>query len=131
MVSIRALTCALALLASAGCGEILGEVDRANELASKPTGNRPPPPAGAARPGMKRPATPPAEESGDEGVVAKLVSQAQSMLGLGGKDEHRRLPPDPNDPMVMCRLGGSTSFMLKSGCINRRGSVIASKGVPR
>ena len=50
--------------------------------------------------------------------------------GLGDAPKDSRRPPDHNDPMVSCRLGGSISFMLKSGCVNRRGTVIASKGVP-
>lgn len=130
MCRIASLAFTLALLTAVGCGEILGEVDRANELASKPTGNRPAPAAGAVRPGAKRPTPPPAQEEAP-GAAEKLVSQVQSLLGLGGAPKDGRLPPDPNDPMVLCRLDGSTSFMLKSGCIHRRGTVVASKGVPR
>lgn len=110
---------AVALL-GAGCGEILNEVDKANELAGKPSGNRPAGPA----PGEK--AAPKAEAEGPG-----LVDRVQGLLGWKEPGEGGRRPPDPNDPMVLCKLNGSTGYMLKSGCVNRRGTVLASKGVPR
>jgi hypothetical protein len=126
-----ALLVMLALL-GAGCGEILKEIDNANDLAGKPTGNRPGAAPGkapaAARSGTPAPAGAPKPEETKE--APGIVAQVQAWLGLDGEAKDRRRPPDPNDPMVVCRLGGSTSFMLKSGCLNRSGSVVASKGVP-
>ena len=133
--AMSALRFRLAALALAGllvsaCGDILDEVDKANELASKPSGNRPVAPVPGAKPGAAPPsqAGPPAKA---EGEGPGLLDRVQGLLGLGEPREGSRLPPDPNDPMVLCRLDGSTGFMLKSGCINRRGTVLASKGVPR
>jgi hypothetical protein len=127
---------ALAALLAAGCGDILDEINNANDLASKPSGNRPSPAAGQARPPGKVAVKPgaaapagapkPAEAKPGKGLIA----QVQAWLGLGDGSRDGRLPPDPNDPMVICRLDGSSSFMLKSGCLHRRGSVVASKGVP-
>lgn len=129
----------LVALLLGGCGGILDELDNANELAGKPTGLRPPEPKGA-KPGAvtkstKAPsgaATAPSAKPEEEGMtVASLYEQAKGLVGLAPETEGGRLPPDPNDPMVLCRLSGSTGYMLKSGCINRKGSVIASKGVPK
>ena len=131
MRTTRLAAFALALLLAVGCGEILGELDNANNLAGKPTGNRTSPAPG--NPGaVPNPALPGAPKPGPEGegkTLTTVLSQAKDWLGLGEDAKKRRLPPDPNDPMVLCRLGGSNSFMLKSGCLNRRGTVVASKGV--
>ena len=123
---------ALALLLAVGCGEILGELDNANNLAGKPGGNRTSPAPG--NPGaVPNPALPGAAKPGPEGegkTLTTVLSQAKDWLGLGEDAKSRRLPPDPNDPLVLCRLGGSNSFMLKSGCLNRQGTVVANKGTP-
>jgi hypothetical protein len=123
---------ALALLLAVGCGEILGELDNANNLAGKPGGNRTSPAPG--NPGaVPNPALPGAPKPGPEGegkTLTTVLSQAKDWLGLGEDAKSRRLPPDPNDPLVLCRLGGSNSFMLKSGCLNRQGTVVANKGTP-
>ena len=133
----RIAALAVAALLAAGCGDILREIDHANDLAGQPSGNRPPPAAGKAPASGAAPATPapppaaaaskpaPAADAADEGLVARV----EGWLGLGS-DENARRPPDPNDPMVLCRLEGTSGFMLKSGCINRRGTVVANKGVP-
>jgi len=138
MRPIRLSALAVALFLAAGCGDILHELDNANDLASKPSGNRPPQgpastpapgsaaPPGAASAAAKPPAAGPAAPKESPGVVA----QVESWLGLGDAPKDSRRPPDPNDPMVSCRLGGSLSFTLKSSCVNRRGTVLASKGVP-
>lgn len=122
-----------AALLAAGCGEILAEIDHANDLAGKPSGNRPPPAAG--RPPEKGPAPTAAtartgRADGASETEQSLVSRLEGWLGLGSGAKDDRRPPDPNDPMVLCRLDGSTGFMLKSGCVNRRGTVVANKGVP-
>ncbi len=131
MRTTRLAAFALALLLAVGCGEILGELDNANTLAGKPTGNRTSPTPG--KPGAAtNPAPPGAPRPGPEGegkTLTTVLSQAKDWLGLGEDAKNRRLPPDPNDPMVLCRLGSSNSFMLKSGCLNRRGVVVANKGV--
>jgi hypothetical protein len=140
---------ALAALLAAGCGDILRELDTANDLASTPSGNKPPPAganpgakpapgaAPAAAPAAATPGAPAAAATKPPGAAPEapkeppgLIAQILAWVGLGGAPKDSRRPPDPNDPMVSCRLGGSLSFMLKSGCINRRGTVIASKGVP-
>ncbi|CAG1006971.1 hypothetical protein MYXO_03531 [Myxococcaceae bacterium] len=100
-------------IAASACGEIFGEVDKANDLASKPSGNRPAAAAAVPEPEPEAPG---------------IVDRVQGLLGMGEPAKPGRRPPDPNDPMVLCRLGGSNSYMLKSGCINRRGTVVASKG---
>jgi hypothetical protein len=123
---------ALALLLAAGCGDILHELDNANEVAGKASGNRLPPAPGKA-PAAVKPALPGATPPGPEGeekTGPTVLSRVQGWLGLAEDRKDGRLPPDPNDPMVICRLAGSNSFMLKSGCLNRRGTVVASKGVP-
>jgi hypothetical protein len=129
MRSTRLAALALALLLAVGCGEILGELDNANNLAGKPTGNRQSPAPGKSG-AVTNPAPPGAPLPEGEGkTLTTALSQAKDWLGLGEDAKKRRLPPDPNDPMVLCRLGGSNGFMLKSGCLNRRGTVVASKGV--
>jgi hypothetical protein len=132
MRTTRLAAFALALLLAVGCGEILGELDNANNLAGKPGGNRTSPAPG--NPGaVPNPALPGAPKPGPEGegkTLTTVLSQAKDWLGLGEDAKSRRLPPDPNDPLVLCRLGGSNSFMLKSGCLNRQGTVVANKGTP-
>jgi len=131
MRTTRLAALALASLLAVGCGEILGELDNANNLAGKPGGNRASPAPG--KPGAVTNPDPPGASPGPEGegkTLTTVLSQAKDWLGLGEDAKNRRLPPDPNDPMVLCRLGGSNSFMLKSGCLNRRGAVVANKGVP-
>ena len=121
---------ALASFLAVGCGQILGELDNANNLAGKPGGNRKSPAPG--KPGAVTNPAPPGAAPGPEGEgksLTTVLSQAKDWLGLGEEAKNRRLPPDPNDPMVLCRLGSSNSFMLKSGCLNRRGVVVANKGV--
>jgi hypothetical protein len=134
MRQVRLASLALAALLSAACGDVLHELDAANELASKPGGNRPVPVTGQPSPGpggaapatpagaaAVKPAAPAAEEPG-------ILARVEGWLGIGGAQQNARRPPDPNDPMVVCRLGGSASFMLKSGCVNRQGVVVANKG---
>jgi len=130
MRTTRLAAFALTLLLAVGCGQILGELDNANNLAGKPGGNRKS--AAPGKPGAATNPAPPGAAPGPEGEGKSLMtvlSQAKDWLGLGEEAKNRRLPPDPNDPMVLCRLGSSNSFMLKSGCLNRRGVVVANKGV--
>lgn len=130
---------AIAATLSLGCGDILKEIDNANDLAGKPTGMRPgaaPPKPGAGPPktgasGATAPGAKPGAASEEPDTITRLVSQVKQLLGLEPEDGRRRSRPDPNDPMVLCRLPGSTGYMLKSGCINRQGRVIASKGPQR
>ena len=132
MRTTRLAAFALALLLAVGCGEILGELDNANNLAGKPGGNRTSPapgkPEAATNPAL--PGAPPPGPEGEGKTLTTVLSQAKDWLGLGEDAKSRRLPPDPNDPLVLCRLGGSNSFMLKSGCLNRQGTVVANKGTP-
>jgi hypothetical protein len=114
---------ALAAFLVAGCGDINRELDNANKAAGIPGGNSPPPAQPA--PGDAKAAD--AKEKESPSVIARV----QGMLGMGDPKEAGHAPKDPNDPMVVCRLGGSTSFMLKSGCLNRLGTVVSSKGVPK
>jgi len=130
MRTTRLAAFALTLLLAVGCGQILGELDNANNLAGKPGGNRKS--AAPGKPGAATNPAPPGAAPGPEGEgksLTTVLSQAKDWLGLGEEAKNRRLPPDPNDPMVLCRLGSSNSFMLKSGCLNRRGVVVANKGV--
>jgi len=130
MRTTRLAAFALTLLLAVGCGQILGELDNANNLAGKPGGNRKS--AAPGKPGAATNPAPPGAPPGPEGEgksLTTVLSQAKDWLGLGEEAKNRRLPPDPNDPMVLCRLGSSNSFMLKSGCLNRRGVVVANKGV--
>lgn len=110
---------ALAALLTAGCGDILHEIDGANDLAGKPTGSRP-----AGAPSQAPPAA--AAESGPAALLARM----KGWVGLAEEPNGQRRPRDPNDPMVTCRVEGSTRFMLKSGCIAQQGTVVATKGVP-
>jgi len=132
MRTTRLAAFALAMLLAVGCGEILGELDNANDLAGKPGGNRTSPapgkPEAATNPAL--PGAPPPGPEGEGKTLTTVLSQAKDWLGLGEDAKSRRLPPDPNDPLVLCRLGGSNSFMLKSGCLNRQGTVVANKGTP-
>lgn len=119
---------ALAALLAGGCGDILREIDHANDLASAPSGGRSQP----ARSGPSAPATatreaPPAHAQGSADDGPGLVARAKAWIGLADADRPGRRPPDPNDPMVLCRLDGASGFMLKSGCINRRGTIVANK----
>ena len=137
MRTYRLAALATAALLAAGCGDIFREIDHANDLASQPSGNRPPPAAGKAPATGAAPVTPaappaaagPNAKPAADGAENGLVARVEGWLGLGS-DENVRRPPDPNDPMVLCRLDGTSGFMLKSGCINRRGTVVANKGVP-
>ncbi len=122
MRASRIAPLALSALLAAGCSDIMSELDNATVQASKPGGNSPPPAQPA--PGAAK-----AEEKEKEGP--SVIARVQGMLGMGEPLEAGRIPKDPNDPMVVCRLGGSTSFMLKSGCLNRLGTVVSSKGVPK
>lgn len=125
----RVAAAALVGLLATGCGEILDEMDKANDLAGKAASAR----AASAAPGAK-PGPPGAREQAAAEAAAEgpgLLDRAKGLLGLSDAKEGGRRPPDPNDPMVLCKLNGSTGYMLKSGCVNRRGTVLASKGVPR
>ncbi len=119
---LRLTVLVLAASLASGCGQILDEIDHANEIAGKPGGGKQ---AGKPAPGQKSPA--PQEASGPT-----LLARVEGWLGLGEKEDGaRRVPRDPNDPMVVCRLGPSTAFMLKSSCLNRKGTVVSSKGAQR
>ena len=132
MRPIRPAALVLAALLASGCGEIFGELDHANDLASKPSGNRPPAAAPGGALAAKSPpsAAGPAATGAEQEAAPTVLARVQGWLGLEGARQDGRRPPDPNDPMVLCRIGGSSSFMLKSGCLNRRGTVVAGKGVP-
>jgi hypothetical protein len=122
MGPFRLTALVLAASLAGGCGQILDEIDHANEIAGKPGGGNL---KGKPAPGQKSSAP---EEASGPGLLARV----EGWLGLGEKDERAgRAPRDPNDPMVICRLGPSTAFMLKSSCLNRKGTVVADKGAQR
>ena len=116
---LRTLALLAALGLAAGCGEILDEVDKANDLAGKPTGMRVGP---APVPEKSEP------EEASPGVVAQLQGWVEQQLGTKPPEKPGR---DPDDRLVSCRVAGTTSYMLRSACLSRAGTVVADKGKPR
>ncbi len=129
----RLLALALASGLVLGCG-VIDQLDDANKAMDKEVastqraaalrnGQSPPPvgPAPGARPGgvaPRGPAKPP------EGLLARAERWWKEAR------EEKPIAPAPDDRIVRCRMGGTTTFVLKSACLSQDGLPDQDLGKP-
>jgi len=123
--ALRHLLPACLVVALSACGEINAELDKANELAGQPMGGQGSAAKAAAREKAQE------EQPGEApegGAASEILASVKGWIDEAtGNAPPPRPGHDPDDPVVSCRLGGSTSWMLKSACLSRSGTVLREK----
>jgi len=123
------LVCGLVL----GCG-VLDQLDDANKAMDKEVANK------ARQDAMQGGHAPPAEApaAGARPPAAAGRSRAKPPEGMLARAERwwkeareeKPTPPAPDDRIVRCRIGSSTTFVLKSACLSQDGLPDQDLGKP-